>query len=256
MRGRVGRSQPGGSLKEWGYIVGRAPIAVALDSPDLAEIGAWVMSVRPHVTTVKVGLELFLAHGRQALAALDLRRDDAPLDLFLDLKLHDIPNTVAGAVRSLADIEPAYLTVHATGGPAMIQAAVRAAPRTRITAVTVLTSLSTEDLAAIGLSGPPREAGVRLAAMAVDAGAQAIVCSPREVAAIRAAVPRWVHLITPGVRPTGAAKGDQRRTATRVQAISDGADLLVVGRPITAAADPGAAAAAIAASLQGEVGQP
>lgn len=228
----------------------RAPIAVALDTQDLPQVRAWVEAVRPHVTTVKVGLELFLAHGRAAIDALAASGDGPPLNLFLDLKLHDIPNTVAGAVGSLADLQPAYLTVHSTGGPAMIEAAVRASPRTRITAVTVLTSLTADDLAAVGLAGPPREAAVRLAALAVDAGARAIVCSPQEVAAIRAAVPQEVHLITPGVRPVGSDRGDQRRVATPEQAIADGADLLVIGRPITAAPDPGAAAAAIAAGLR------
>ncbi len=230
-------------------IVERAPIAVALDTQDLGQLTSWVGAVRPHATTVKVGLELFLAHGRDALASLTADSDEYPVDLFLDLKLHDIPNTVAGAVRSLRDIAPAYLTVHAAGGPAMIEAAASAAPHVRITAVTVLTSLSAQDLAAVGLSGPPREAAVRLAALAVDAGARAIVCSPQEVAAIRAAVPRWVHLVTPGVRPEGSERGDQRRTSTPAQAIADGADMLVIGRPITAAADPGAAAAAIAAEV-------
>lgn len=228
----------------------RAPLAVALDTQDLAQVRDWVDAVSPQVTTVKVGLELFLAHGRAAVAATAGRGQGPAMDLFLDLKLHDIPNTVAGAAASLADLQPAYLTVHATGGPAMIEAAVRALPNTRITAVTVLTSLTAEDLITVGLSGPPREAAVRLAALAVDAGARAIVCSPQEVAAIRAAVPRDVRLITPGVRPAGSDRGDQRRVATPQQAIADGADLLVVGRPITAAADPGAAAAAIAASLR------
>lgn len=229
----------------------RAPVAVALDSQDLAQVARWVKAVRPHISTVKIGLELFLAHGRDAVAVLTDGGEEAPLSLFLDLKLHDIPNTVAGAVASLADLEAAYLTVHAAGGAAMIDAAVRAAPKTRITAVTVLTSLTADDLAGVGLSGPPREAAVRLAVLAVDAGAQAIVCSPQEVAAIRAAVPRWVHLITPGVRPAGSDRGDQRRTATPAQAMADGADLLVVGRPITASSDPGASAAAIAADLHG-----
>ncbi len=228
----------------------RAPIAVALDSPDLDRVAGWAEAVAPYVTTAKVGLELFLAHGRSAVAALADAQSGEGLQLFLDLKLHDIPNTVAGAVRSLADLRPAYLTVHATGGAAMIEAAARQAPRTRITAVTVLTSLTSDDLAAIGLSGPPREAAVRLAALAVDAGAGAIVCSPQEVAAIRAAVPDWVHLITPGIRPAGSAVGDQRRTATPADAVADGADLLVVGRPITGADDPAAAAAAIAAEVR------
>jgi orotidine-5'-phosphate decarboxylase len=231
----------------------RAPVAVALDTRELAEVSRWVAAVRPHVSTVKVGLELFLAHGRAALDPLRGQAGDPPLALFLDLKLHDIPNTVAGAVASLADLQPHYLTVHASGGPAMIEAAVAAAGATRITAVTVLTSLDAEDLARIGLAGPPREAAVRLAVLAVGAGARAIVCSPQEVAAIRAAVPADVHLITPGVRPQGSEVADQRRVATPAQALADGADLLVIGRPITGAQDPSAAAAAIAEELRAAV---
>jgi orotidine-5'-phosphate decarboxylase len=229
----------------------RAPIAVALDTQDLAEVQQWVAAVSPWVSTVKVGLELFLRHGAGAVAAVRAGGLADPPQLFLDLKLHDIPNTVAGAARSVADLDPAYLTVHAAGGPAMIEAAARAVPRTRVTAVTVLTSLSADDLAVIGLSGPPREAAVRLASLAVDAGARAIVCSPHEVAAIRAAVPRHIHLITPGVRPAGAAKGDQRRIATPRDALADGSDLLVIGRPITGAPDPGAAARTIVEEIGG-----
>lgn len=228
----------------------RAPIAVALDTQDLGQVRSWVQAVSPWVSTVKVGLELFLQHGAEAVAAVRTAVPDQQVPaLFLDLKLHDIPNTVAGAARSVADLEPAYLTVHASGGPAMIEAAARTLPRTRITAVTVLTSLSADDLAVIGLSGPPREAAVRLASLAVDAGARAIVCSPHEVSAIRAAVPRHIHLITPGVRPAGAALGDQRRVSTPQDALADGSDLLVIGRPITGAPDPAAAAQAIAADL-------
>ena len=228
----------------------RAPIAVALDTPDLDQVSRWVAAVSPHVTTAKVGLELYIRHGRAAVEAV---RGSGGLRLFLDLKLHDIPNTVAGAARSVADLQPDYLTVHASGGPAMVEAAARALPDTRITAVTVLTSLSIEDLNAVGLSGPPREAAVRLAVLAVDAGARAVVCSPQEVAAIRAAVPRDIHLVTPGVRPAGSDAGDQRRTATPADAFADGSDLLVIGRPITAAADPGAAAASIGEDLLGGI---
>ncbi len=228
----------------------RAPVALALDGPDRATVLVWAGAAAPHVAVMKVGLETYLRDGAPILDAV---RAAAPgCGLFLDLKLHDIPNTVAGAARSIAGLSPDYLTVHASGGPAMIAAAAEALPGTRVTAVTVLTSLSEADLEAVGLRGPALDAAVRLARLAVGAGARAIVCSPREVAAIRAEVPADITLITPGVRPTsglGSSLGDQSRVATPEQALADGADLLVIGRPITAAADPGAAAAAIAAGL-------
>jgi orotidine-5'-phosphate decarboxylase len=226
-----------------------APVAVALDTPDLATAHSWAEAVGPHVSTVKVGLQLYLAHGGDAVRTV--RGASGGRDLFLDLKLHDIPNTVAGAARAVAGLAPAYLTVHASGGAAMVRAAAEALPETRITAVTVLTSLSEEDLKAVGLAGPALDAVRRLAVLSVDAGARALVCSPWEAAALRAEVGPEIHLVTPGVRPAGAALGDQTRVATPEQALADGADLLVVGRPITGAADPGAAAAAIAAALAG-----
>jgi len=222
-----------------------APIPVALDAPDLATAELWAKAVTPHVQVLKVGLELFCAHGP---AVVDLVRGDA--DVFLDLKLHDIPNTVAGAARSVAPLGPRFLSVHASGGADMVRAAVEAAPGVTITAITVLTSLSEQHLATIGLAGPPLDAVRRLAALAVGAGAGALVCSPQEVAAVRAEVGPGIVLITPGVRPVGAAVGDQARVATPQQALADGADLLVIGRPITGAPDPGAAAAEIAASLR------
>jgi orotidine-5'-phosphate decarboxylase len=224
-----------------------APIAVALDAPDLATAARWAGLVAPHVSTVKVGLELYLRHGPDAVAAV---REAGEVSVFLDLKLHDIPNTVAGAARAVSGLRPSILTVHASGGPAMIQAAVEGAPGARIAAVTVLTSMTEADLARIGLAGPADAAVRRLAAMAVAAGATALVCSPHEVAAVRAEVGPDVLLITPGVRPAGGDTQDQARVATPERALADGADLLVIGRPITGAADPGAAAAAIAASLR------
>lgn len=230
----------------------RAPIAVALDAPDLTTLGSWAGAVGRHVSTLKVGLETYLRDGREAVAQA---RSAAPeCALFLDLKLHDIPATVAGAARAVADLSPDFLTVHASGGPAMVAAAVEALPDTRVVAVTVLTSLSTEDLDRLGLlgSGTP-DAGtlaVRLAVAAVDAGARAIVCSPQEVADVRDAVAgRDVTLITPGVRPAGAAVGDQQRIATPREALERGADLLVIGRPITGDPDPAAAAERIAREL-------
>ncbi|MCZ3387472.1 MAG: orotidine-5'-phosphate decarboxylase, partial [Actinomycetia bacterium] len=185
--------------------------------------------------------EFYLAAGASGVREV---RAAAPSGLlFLDLKLHDIPNTVAGACRAVAKLMPAFVTVHALGGEAMVRAAVDALPEAHVTAVTILTSMSESDLRAVGLSGPPREAVLRLAAMAVNAGAKALVCSPHEVAAVREAVGADVLLITPGVRPAGAPVGDQRRVATPRQALAAGADLLVVGRPITGAEDRAGAAA-------------
>ena len=224
----------------------RAPIAVALDAPDAETAALWARAVTPHVAVVKVGLELFCRTGP---SIVDSVRGGSGAELFLDLKLHDIPNTVAGAVRSVARLRPRYLTVHASGGADMVRAAVDAADGATIAAVTVLTSLSSDVLDAIGLIGPPLDAVRRLASLAVGAGAGALVCSPQEVAAVRAEVGPGVVLITPGVRPAGADVQDQARVATPEQALADGADLLVIGRPITGAADPGAAAASIAASL-------
>ena len=172
------------------------------------------------------------------------------VSVFLDLKLHDIPATVAGAARAVARLRPSLLTVHAAAGAAAIRAAADAIPATRIVAVTVLTSLSEADLGHVGLAGPVGDAVRRLAVLAVEAGARGLVCSPHEVAAVRAEVGDEIMLITPGVRPAGADANDQARVATPEDALRSGADLLVIGRPITGAADPGAAAATIAASLR------
>lgn len=224
-----------------------APIAVALDAPDLETAARWASLVTPHVSTVKVGLELYLRYGPDVVASV---RGASRVQVFLDLKLHDIPATVAGAARAVARLKPSFLTVHATGGAAMIRAAVEAAPATKIAAVTVLTSLGDGDLHDIGLAGPASDAVRRLAAIAVGAGAPALVCSPQEAAAVRAEVGPEITLITPGVRPSGAAVQDQARVSTPEEALNAGADLLVIGRPITGAPDPGAAAAGIAAALR------
>lgn len=229
----------------------RAPIAVALDAPDLSTAVAWAQQSAPSVAAVKIGLESYLRDGADGVAAVRSALDDESIALFLDLKLHDIPNTVAGAARSVAPLRPQLLTVHASGGPKMIAAAAQALPGTLITAVTVLTSMDSQTLGRIGFTQEPLDVVVRLARLAVDAGARALVCSPLEVAAVRAAVGAEVVLVTPGVRPAGADVGDQSRVATPEQALAQGADLLVIGRPITGAADVGAAAAAIAASLGG-----
>jgi orotidine-5'-phosphate decarboxylase len=211
-----------------------APIAVALDAANLETAARWASLVTPHVSTVKVGLELYLRYGPDVVASV---RGASGVQVFLDLKLHDIPATVAGAARAVARLKPAYLTVHATGGAAMIRAAAEAAPHTKIAAVTVLTSLGEDDLTSLGVAGPALDAVRRLSALAVDAGARALVCSPIEAAAVRAEVGPDVTLITPGVRPRGAAAQDQARVATPEEALEAGAD-------------PGAAAAGIAASLR------
>ncbi len=226
----------------------KAPIAVALDAPDLDTAARWASQVTPYVSVLKVGLQLFCRYGPDVVAVV---RGGSRVGLFLDLKLHDIPATVAGAARSVARLKPRYLTVHATGGSTMIRAAVDALPGVDIAAVTVLTSMTAADLDQVGLAGPPDDAVRRLAALSVAAGARAIVCSPWEVAGVRSEVGPDITLITAGVRPLGAAVQDQARVATPAQALADGADLLVVGRPITGAADPASAAARLAAELAG-----
>ncbi len=224
----------------------KAPIAVALDAQDVETAARWAQAVTPYVSVLKIGLELFCRTGPSVVESV---RGGSGVGLFLDLKLHDIPNTVAGAARSVARLKPTYLTVHASGGLDMVRAAVEAAPDVTIAAVTVLTSMDAAALKDVGLAGPPADAVRRLADLAVSAGAGALVCSPHEVALVRAEVGPQIVLITPGVRPAGADAQDQARVATPEQAIADGADLLVIGRPITGAADPGAAAAAIATAL-------
>jgi orotidine-5'-phosphate decarboxylase len=228
-------------------MVGRAPIAVALDAPDLETAARWAGLVTPHVSALKIGLELYLRYGPDVVASV---RGASGAQIFLDLKLHDIPVTVAGAARAVARLRPSLLTVHAAAGAAAIRAAAEAIPAARIVAVTVLTSLGETDLTRIGLTGPVSGAVRRLATLAVEAGARGLVCSPHEVAAVRAEVGDDIMLITPGVRPAGSEANDQARVATPEEALRSGADLLVIGRPITGAADPGAAAAAIAASLR------
>jgi orotidine-5'-phosphate decarboxylase len=224
-----------------------APIAVALDAPSLDTAARWANLVTPHVSTVKIGLELYLRYGPEAVASV---RGASNVAVFLDLKLNDIPATVAGAARSVGRLRPELLTVHAVGGMAAVRAAVEAAPDTKIVAVTVLTSLGDADLERLGVAGPVGDAVRRLAALAVEAGARGLVCSPREVAAVRTEVGPDITLITPGVRPAGSEANDQARIATPEEALRAGADLLVIGRPFTGAADPGAAAAAIGASLR------
>lgn len=224
----------------------KAPIAVALDAPDLATAREWATAVAPHVQVVKVGLEVFLRDGHDAV---HVAREASGCEIFLDVKLHDIPATVAGAAHAVAKLRPKYLTVHASGGQDMVKAAVQALPDTYVTAVTILTSLSQEQLAAMGWNGTAQDIVKRLASQSVTAGARAIVCSPQEVSAVRAEVGPEIVLITPGVRPAGSDAGDQKRIATPEQALADGANLLVIGRPITAAGNIAEAAASIASNI-------
>lgn len=224
-----------------------APIAVAIDAPEIETAARWASAVAPHVSTVKVGLGLYLRYGPEVITTV---RGANKVDVFLDLKLHDIPAQVAGAARAVARLRPSILTVHAAGGREMIRAAVEAAPEVRIAAVTVLTSLDDAALERSGVRGTASDAARRLALPAVEAGARALVCSVHEVAALREEVGPDVMLITPGVRPPGADNEDQARVATPEQALAAGSDLLVIGRPITRAPDPGAAAASIAAALR------
>jgi len=223
-------------------------LIAALDTTDPQRARAWATAIAPHCGMLKLGLEFFLANGAEGVRLID----DRPI--FLDLKLHDIPNTVAGGVGAILPLSPRFLTLHASGGSAMIAAAREAAEaagpqRPRLLAVTVLTSLDPEALHATGVAGGPRQQVLRLARLALSAGADGLVCSAHEVAMLRDALGDGPELIVPGIRPAGAAAGDQARTMTPSEAAAAGATWLVVGRPITAAANPGAAAAAIAAEL-------
>ncbi len=226
----------------------RDRLIVALDVPDAATAHALAGRLAGEVGMVKVGSQLFTAAGPDVVRALIAGGHR----VMLDLKFHDIPNTVAGAVASAAGLGVSLLTIHGAGGPAMIEAAAKAARGTtaRVLAITVLTSLDAAALEAIGLAGGIDGAVARLAALAQDAGADGVVASPREAAALRAARgPRFL-IVTPGIRPAGAAMGDQSRAATPGAALSAGADYVVVGRPITEAADPVAAARAIVREME------
>ncbi len=227
----------------------RGKIAFALDYASFEEAAAGARLVAPAVGVLKVGLELFVREGPRAV---ELGRHEGR-DVFLDLKLHDIPETVERAVQNAAALGVRYLTLHASGGRAMLEraanAAARAASPLTLLAVTVLTSLDQADLAALGVTGTPREHVLRVASIAMDAGVRGFVTSPQEVAALRAALGAEAFLVTPGIRPAGSASGDQKRVATPVAALEAGADLLVIGRPIRDAADPRAAAEAIAQDI-------
>ena len=221
------------------------PVFVAVDTPDLARAQALARAVAAHVGGLKLGLEFFMANGPAGVRAIA----ELGLPVFLDVKLHDIPNTVAGALRSLSVLDLAVVNVHAGGGAAMLAAAREACPATtKLIAVTVLTSLDDPDMAAMGVADGAAAQVARLAGLTRAAGLDGIVCSPHEVAAMKAAWPNG-YFVVPGVRPAGADVGDQKRVMTPRAALDAGASMLVIGRPITGAADPAAAAAAIAASL-------
>lgn len=228
-------------------------IYCALDTPDLDAALALARALAGHVGGLKLGLEFFTACGPDGFR----RVAETGLPIFLDLKLHDIPNTVASTVTALAPLGPAILTIHASGGPAMMRAAAEAAEsadragaaRPLIIGVTVLTSLDNADMVRMGVGDGVDGQAMRLAELAHDSGLDGVVCSPREVEAIRAECGDDFFLVVPGIRPEGADADDQKRVMTPRQAVEAGADILVIGRPITRAADPAAAAAAIARSL-------
>ncbi|UCF47407.1 MAG: orotidine-5'-phosphate decarboxylase [Myxococcales bacterium] len=221
-------------------------IALALDVADLDTAKALIAKTREHVGTFKVGLELFTAVGPAAIEAVHA----AGAQCFLDLKLHDIPATMGRSVARAASMGVAYLTVHAAAGLDSLRQANDNAGSTRLLAVTVLTSLDTGALEAIGLSGGPRNATNRLAKLAWDAGVRGFVTSAHECAALRKTLRKDAFLVTPGIRPAGSDVGDQKRVMTPADAIEAGADLLVVGRPIRDANDPSEAAADIAREVR------
>lgn len=226
-------------------------LIVAVDTPDLARAKALIGDVAPHCGLVKVGLEFFLRHGPEGYRTA---MQGCAAEVFLDLKLYDIPNTVAGAVRSLLPLAPRLLTIHAGGGAKMIEAAAQAAleageARPKILAVTVLTSFDAAGLADTGVSGGTAQQVLRLARLALAAGADGLVCSAHEISILRDAFGPRPLLVVPGIRPVGAALGDQARVMTPQQAVAAGADYIVVGRPITGASNPGQAAAEIAGSI-------
>lgn len=221
------------------------PIFVAIDTPDLDRARMIAKAVASGAGGVKLGLEFFCANGPAGVHAIA----SLGLPIFLDLKLHDIPNTVAKAVQALRPLEPAVLTVHAAGGRAMLEEAKAAAPeKTKVVAVTVLTSLDSADLTSIGVSGKPDQQVDRLAGLARQSGLDGIVCSGAEVKAAKRAWPGGFFVV-PGVRPQGGDMGDQKRVVTPRAALDHGASILVIGRPITGAENPEAALKAIAGSL-------
>jgi orotidine-5'-phosphate decarboxylase len=227
------------------------PIFCAIDTADLGQARSIAQAVR-NAVNIKLGLEFFTAHGPAGV-----REVAGKAPLFLDLKLHDIPNTVAGAVRAAAALKPLFLTLHCGGGKAMLRAAAEAAAqavpdrqRLKLLGVSVLTSLDDEDLAAVGQQGPVAEQVRRLALLARDCGLDGVVCSPLEVAMLREACGANFLLVVPGIRLLGRATGDQKRVMGPRETLAAGADYLVIGRPITGAPDPAAAARAMLAAAR------
>jgi orotidine-5'-phosphate decarboxylase len=222
------------------------PVFVALDTPDLGRALELARAVRRDAGGLKVGLEFLTAQGPSGLREIV----SLGLPVFADVKFHDIPNTAAGAAREIARHGVALFNVHASGGPAMMRAARQAAsevdPKVRVIGVTVLTSVADDDLAAVGQGDSVALQVSRLAQLAKECGLDGVVCSPREIEVVRRACGPEFLIVTPGVRPAGAALADQRRVMTPKQAMAAGADILVIGRPITATPDPAAAARAIA----------
>jgi orotidine-5'-phosphate decarboxylase len=199
-----------------------------------------VRATQDHIAVFKLGLEFFLTFGADGVKAIQNETDS---NIFLDLKLHDIPHTVSGAAKAISHLAPKFLTVHASGGRDMVKAAAEAVPDTYVTGVTILTSMSEEDVTEVGYKHSALESAVSLAKVAVAGGARAIVCSPLEIAAVRAAVGSETLIITPGVRPIDMVGGDdQKRTMTPEAAIGSGANFVVIGRPITQSWSQGAAA--------------
>lgn len=236
--------------KKW--TVSKAPIVLAVDTPELNTAIDWVRATDGLISVYKLGLEFFLSFGSSGVRAI---QEETDADIFLDLKLHDIPHTVSGATKAIAALAPKYLTVHASGGAAMVRAAAEALPDSLITGVTILTSLGDSDVKNIGYEESALDSAVRLAKLAVSSGARAIVCSPLEIVAIRKAIGLQPIIITPGVRPAGANRlDDQVRTMTPADAMTAGASFVVIGRPITQSWIKGSsamrdAAAEIAAQL-------
>jgi orotidine-5'-phosphate decarboxylase len=224
----------------------RCPVYCALDTTDLGKAMAIASAIKPWVGGIKLGLEFFNANGPQGIARLA----ELGLPVFADLKMHDIPNTVAGGIRAVLPLGVSIVNVHAGGGRAMMKAAAEAAAtagphRPKVIAVTVLTSMDASDLNETGVHGAPADQVIRLATLARDAGMDGVVCSAHEIEPLRKALGPGFMLVVPGIRPAGADTGDQKRIMTPAEALKHGADWLVIGRPITGAADPAAAARAI-----------